>query len=211
MLLSTVLSNRISRSTAIVVLGMVGHVLSVAATSPEPDIVGQPLGEVFNVPSQVLSSQTRLIFYRPQGPIGMKGVARVYVNGSYHTALMPTSYSVLCLAPGPVKVDVRQIRRHSAANDLNDAQAQIQLEGAKTVYLSIQMPEGARYGLQTIDAAIAVEELKTTREQIHTLTRVADAQECKDPLADAAKPAVAPASNAQKLKTPAAPPANQPQ
>jgi hypothetical protein len=87
MLFSSILNKGIVRSTFILMLGTLCQALSVAATSTEPDIIGQPLGEAFNIPSQVLTSQTRLIFYRPQGPIGMKGVARVYVNGSYHTAL----------------------------------------------------------------------------------------------------------------------------
>jgi OOP family OmpA-OmpF porin len=209
-------TKRKTSSVLIVVVFMLGMAIqgmSAAQTSSEPEIFGQPLGDAFKAPAQVQATQTRLVVYRPQASVSTTGVVRVYVNGSYHTALMPTSYSTLCLAPGPVKVDVRQVRRNNPQTDLanSDADAQVQLDGSKTVYLSVRMREGARYALEAVDSAVATQELKTTREQIHAQTRVADAQDCQDPAEVAVTPAVAPASSAQTSATSLVPAANKPQ
>lgn len=196
MLFTTVLKKLIVRSIVLIMLGMAWQGFSVAAPNNEPEITGQALGEVFKAPVAVLASQARLIVYRPQGATADTGLVRVYINGSYHTSLMPTSYSLLCLAPGPVKVDVRQVRRNTGKSDQAGANTEIQLDGGKTVYLSVKNLEGARYGLESVDSAMATEELKTTREQIHALSRVVAAQECKDPAVDPAAKAKTPPSPA---------------
>lgn len=201
------------RSVVVFMLGVAVQGLPAAQTSSEPEIVGRPLGDAFKAPEQVQASQTQLIVYRPQSDMSNNGVVRVYINGSYHTALMPTSYSLLCLAPGLVKVGVRQVRRNNGQTDLAnaDADAQIQLYGSKTVYLSIRKLEGARYELQSVDSAVAIEELKTTREQIHAQTRVAAAQDCQISAAAAAvTPAFVPAASAQVPAVKLAPTANKP-
>lgn len=151
------------------------------------DNLFQPLGAVFNLSERVVDSQARLIVFRSQGSSDPFGVTRINVNGAYHTSLMSGAFAVLCLSPGPVVLDIRPVVAQQPVGKQADMKTQIELAAGQTVYLSASLQGDARFSLRPVEALPARESLKPMREQIHALSRVPAAQECKDP--DAPVPA----------------------
>lgn len=177
-------------------LGLLGHVSLAWAQAVEADSPLKALGAVFNQSERVVDTQVRLVMFRPLASSDIPGVSRINVNGAYHTSLMAGAYSVLCLAPGLVALDVRSVVPQQRASQQPDMSTQIQLNAGQTVYLSASVQGNARYSLRPVEALPAREALKTMREQIHALSRVPAAQECKDPDAVAAPAPTAPAEPA---------------
>jgi OOP family OmpA-OmpF porin len=190
---SKVISQLAARSLLALGLTLLCQVQLTWAQTSVADNPFQPLGAVFNLSERVVDSQARLIMFRPQGSTDSAGMTRINVNGAYHTSLMAGAYAVLCLAPGPVALDVRSVGAHQPASQQADMNTQIQLAAGQTVFLSASLQSNARYSLRPVEALPARESLKPLREQIHALSRVPGAQECKDPDAPVpAAPAAAP-------------------
>jgi OOP family OmpA-OmpF porin len=191
---SKVISQLAARSLLALSLSLLCHVQVTWAQTSVADNPFQPLGAVFNLSERVVDSQARLVMFRPQASTETSGVTRINVNGAYHTSLMAGAYAVLCLAPGPVALDVRPVGAQQPASQQADMNTQIQLAAGQTVYLSASLQGNARYSLRPVEALPARESLKPMREQIHALSRVPAAQECKDPDAPVpVAPAAAPA------------------
>lgn len=178
---SKVSSRLLARSFLAMGLSLLCHAHVTWAQSSVADNPFQPLGAVFSLPERVVDSQTRLVMFRPQSSTETTGVSRINVNGAYHTSLMAGAYSVLCLAPGPIALDVRQVVAQRPGSQQADMNTQIQLAAGQTVYLSVSLQGNARYSLRPVEALPARESLKSMREQIHALSRVPAAQDCKDP------------------------------
>jgi OOP family OmpA-OmpF porin len=162
-------------------VGLFGSVSLAWAQTAQDESPMKPLGAVFNQSERVLISQVRLVMFRPQTSSEMAGVSRINVNGAYHTSLMAGAYSVLCLVPGLVNLDVRSVVPQQQASQQPDLSTQIQLNAGQTVYLSVIAQGNTRYSLRPVEAVSAREALKAMREQIHALSRVPASQECKDP------------------------------
>lgn len=145
------------------------------------------LGQVFEPQVNLGVSQSRLVVYRTASGSPLPGATSVFINGQYHTSLVPGGYSLLCLAPGNVEVGARQFRVGNQAKDNPDSVTALQMPQAQTQYLSVQVESG-RPVMKPVAAAQALQELRNTRLQIHTVSRVTKAQEC---VAGSA-PAVAP-------------------
>ena len=200
---SSKVSSRLAvRSLLALGLSLLCHVQVTWAQTNVADNPFQPLGAVFNLSERVVDSQSRLVMFRPQASTRSSGVTRINVNGAYHTSLMAGAYTVLCLAPGPVALDVRAVGAQQPASQQADMNTQIQLAAGQTVYLSASLQANARYSLRPVEALPARESLKPLREQIHALSRVPAAQECKDP--DAPVPAAPAATPLPAEPTPAA-------
>lgn len=199
---SKVSSQLVARSLLAMGLSLLCHVPVTLAQTSGADNPFQPLGAVFNLSERVVDSQTRLVMFRPQASTETAGVSRINVNGAYHTSLMAGAYSVLCLAPGPVSLDVRPVGAQQRASQQADMNTQIQLSSGQTVYLSASVQGNARYSLRPVEASPARESLKTLREQIHALSRVPDAQDCKDPDAVVAPAAAEPTPTPAPTSTP---------
>ncbi|WP_343553470.1 hypothetical protein [Pantoea sp.] len=45
------------------------------------------------------ANQVRVVYYRKEDRVA-DGVANLYINGEFHSALLPNSYNVFCLEPG---------------------------------------------------------------------------------------------------------------
>lgn len=162
-------------------LSLLCHVHVTWAQSSVADNLFQPLGAAFNLSERVADSQARLIMFRPQLSTATTDVTRINVNGAYHTSLMAGAYSVVCLAPGAVDLDVRPVQPLKTASSQADMNTQIQLAAGQTVYLSANLQANARYSLRPVEAQPARDSLKVLREQIHALSRVPATQPCIDP------------------------------
>lgn len=61
------------------------------------------LGALFTPPAAIGASQARMVFYRAANRDALPGAIGVFVNGRYHTSLVPGGFSQLCLSPGAVE------------------------------------------------------------------------------------------------------------
>ena len=66
------------------------------------------LGEIYALPQAVSASQSRLVVYRTAESRRLEGATSLFINGQYHTSLVPDGYHFLCLNPGEVELGTRQ-------------------------------------------------------------------------------------------------------
>lgn len=135
------------------------------------------LGDVFELPTHLGPSQSRIVMYRTTNTQQLPGATGVFIQGQYHTSLIPGGYSQLCLPPGQFEVAARQFRVGQNARDSYDSVTAIALPPAQTQYLSVVESAG-RPVMKPVSAVQAQQELGATRLQIHTISRVAQAQTC---------------------------------
>jgi outer membrane protein OmpA-like peptidoglycan-associated protein len=146
------------------------------------------LGGPFKPSAGVSSMQSRVVLYRvAQSPL--PGATSVFLDGRYHASLEAGAWTELCYKTGPTELGARQMRVGSSPKDLPDTITAISLTPGQTHYLRVQQ-SGSKPVLQPVAAAQALQELVGTREQLHTVSRVAQA--CNEVTA-AATPAPTPA------------------
>ena len=139
----------------------------------------QALAENYNLSAGVAQGQSRVIFYRPVNA-PTRGAISILVNEQYHASLIAGGYTFLCLTPGFSELGVRQMDVELRPNkDGIDAISAIDLKSGQTYYLRVEEQQGRRIFLRPVAAAQALPELASTRMQIHTVSRVTPAQNCR--------------------------------
>jgi OmpA-OmpF porin, OOP family len=138
-----------------------------------------PLGEVFNQASGVATGQSRIIFYRPLSN-SAQGAATVLINNQYHASLTAGGFSEICLSPGSVELGMRWMDVNRRPNkDGADITTVMEIKNGTTHFLKA-VGRGRQLMLRPVDAQIALSELGSTRDQIHTISRVKGAQKCRE-------------------------------
>lgn len=151
------------------------------AVIESPSVAGgvariQVLGGPFAATAPVVASQARIVMYRLAD--GRPGATSVFVDNRYHTSLVAGGWSALCYSSGEAQVAVRQVEAvTSAAKDRYDTVSALNLQPGQTHYLRVGEIEG-RPVLHPVASAQALQDIVTTREQQHTVSRVAQA--CKE-------------------------------
>jgi OmpA-OmpF porin, OOP family len=146
------------------------------ATGPNSPL--QTFGQKYAQTGEVVAQQSRMIFYRTRQSSAVPGAASIYVNGAYHASIIPGGYSELCLPPGNVELGLKSVEVGRTVKDNLDTITVIRNAGAQTQYFRIQDTGRGRQLLQPVQTAEAVKEIEGTREQTHTISRVANAVDC---------------------------------
>ena len=149
--------------------------------------VTNPLGGTFKVPRMVVPQQGRVVFYRNANSTSKK-VASVYINGSYHASLQRGGYSALCLPPVKLDVAARMQQNGQDFRDDYDIVNALVLQGSQDVFVRINEQGNGRAVMEAVKAEMALPELVKTREQQHTISRVAEAVPCIEDSTPAPKP-----------------------
>jgi OOP family OmpA-OmpF porin len=159
----------------------------------------EALAERFNLTnSPVSASQSRVIFYRPLAST-VEGASSIYINGRYHTSLVPGGYSPICIPPGKVELGVRHMDVQNRPNkDGFDSITEMRVTGGENQFIRVHDQGPRSIVLMPVRAQQALQELQSTRLQVHTVSRVANASECID--APAQPVQVAPATSSQQLQ-----------
>lgn len=129
------------------------------------------LGGSFKPGAAVSNTQSRVVLYRDTAS-PLPGATSVFMNERYHASLEAGAWSALCYKTGPVEMGARQMRVGSSPKDLPDTITALTLMPGQTHYVRVQS-NGAQPVLQPVAAAQALKDLAGTREQIHTVSRVA--------------------------------------
>lgn len=141
----------------------------------------EALGDRYDLQNKgVTDSQSRIVFYRPTTAT-QGGAATVFVNGRYHASLVPGGYSTVCVKPGPVTLGVRWMEVQRRANkDGFDSITELPLASGMNNVIRVNDERGKTLELIPVKAADAARELESTRFQLHTISRVANAVDCVD-------------------------------
>jgi OOP family OmpA-OmpF porin len=141
------------------------------------------LGSTWRPLGAVSGDQSRILVYRPEAGL-LSGATGVFVNGQYHTSLVPGAYSHVCYAPGDLEMGARQMKAGSQPKDQMDSITALSLRPAQTHYVRV-VEQGGRPVLQPVAETVALEQLQGLRLQVHTVSRVTRAQECSGLVAPA--------------------------
>lgn len=156
-----------------------------------------PLGGFFENPLRPSSSQSRIVVYQARDE-KLAGATGVFVDGTYHASVTPGAWSQLCYRTGEVQLAARQMQVGTRAKDLFDTITAIHLAGGQTHFFRV-VEDGSRPVLQPVPSSQALREMEGSRQQQHTISRVA--QECVR-VADATlEPTASPAKQEPKTVT----------
>lgn len=136
----------------------------------------QVLGGAFTQGAPVAASQSRIVLYRLED--GRSGATSIFVDDRYHTSLVSGAWSQLCYSSGSAEVAARQMEAVTrSSKDRYDAISALNLQAGQTHYLRVSGTDG-RSVLRPVASIQALQEIAATREQQHTVSRVA--QVCKE-------------------------------
>lgn len=153
----------------------------VKENTPSKYGVGRPMGDAYAVtaPVTVPADQSRLVAYRNPAA-KQQSVISVYINGGYHTSLMPAGFSVVCLQDTNVTLRTRLRPVNTPANvELDTTISFIADKGQSKYVRATEMADG-NVKLDVVSTQEAARELKKTREQMHVLSRVEGASSCEE-------------------------------
>jgi OOP family OmpA-OmpF porin len=166
-----------------------------ATSNPAPTSPASPreiskidaLADPFSLTSNAVApSQSRIIFYRPLDSAS-EGASSIYVNGRYHASLVPGGYSPICITPGPAQLGLRHLDVQNRPNkDGFDSITELTAMGGKNQYVRVRSQNGKAIVLVPVTEQQALKELPSTRLQVHTISRVAEATECVEATAPTA-------------------------
>lgn len=163
----------------VAIMGVIGSPAALAqqGASQTNFSVTESLGDVFVEPKAIAPSAARAIIYRPV--IGFAGgVSRLLVNKNYHTSLQPGSFSELCLPPGRITLAAQMAQAGDVINNPMDLIAAEPLNAGQTTYLRLNDQGDNRFAITRVTTHVALAELKNTRRQVHTISRVPNQVEC---------------------------------
>lgn len=173
---------KISVSAAIALLTLVGVIAShaVHAQQAADDNLGtvtQPQGNGYNEPKKLAPGVARIVFYRPEQGYAA-GVSSLEINEHYHTSLQFGTFSELCMPPGRLTLASQMVQTGVAPKDDQEATASLPIKAGQTVYFRLRENGDNRATITPVTANVAIKELKTTRRQVHAVSRVPNRVDC---------------------------------
>lgn len=149
-------------------------VITSAAAGGEARI--EVLGDPFKQLSAVSDKQSRIVLYRMED--GRSGATSIFIDERYHGSLVPGAWSQLCYGSGSAEIGARQMQAATASGkDRYDSISVVSLLPGKVYYLRVDM-RNSQPVLRPVTSNQALQEISNTREQLHTVSRVA--QVCQD-------------------------------
>lgn len=131
-------------------------------------------GQAYQPGLGVGKQQAQIVYYRAADVAG-ESAAHVYVDGEFHNALLPNSFTRFCVAPGDHTLGAYQ-------NDAPDykgkhSAAHLTLVGGKTYFVKVGAGDNGRPEL--VNEAQAENALKALHQQVHVLSRASAVQSCQ--------------------------------
>ena len=153
---------------------------AIQSISAGPEVRLEVLGERFAPFPALAPSQSRIVFYRQEDT--RAGAISIFVNNRYHISLVPGSWSQLCFGSGAVQLALRQVLSVSGpSKDRFDNVSSHVLEGGQVQFFRVNMTSDQPV-LGPVPDIQAQQELSSSREQLHTVSRAAQA--CLEVTAD---------------------------
>ncbi len=135
----------------------------------------QIFGESYQAVPNAAPDQAQVVYYRAgTEPVNTSG-ANVYIDGHFHTSLLPNGFTTFCLPPGSHMLGAYQ---HDAPlyRGKREELYRVQLEAGKTYFVKVaDNGTGTPISVNRVEAE---QSLQNARKQIHTISR-ASTQQCK--------------------------------
>lgn len=146
--------------------------LTGSATLQTPD----GFGEKYKPLPPVVKELTQVVYYRADSGAVTTGPANVYVDGRYHTSLLPGGFTSFCLRAGT----------HMLGAFVNDAQYrgkteglyQTELHGARTYFLRVDEQQQIDDAPKAVNPQHGEWEIKPNRRQVHAHSRATTLVPC---------------------------------
>ena len=146
--------------------------------TPEPGSVLEPMGDAYKAPKKTAAGVGRVTLYRVPG--GQRdGVTSVRVNNHFHVALQPGAYSELCVKRLTANMTAQYAKVGEDEAQQIDKAAPIDIKAGQERYVRISEAADGHFELASVSPDVAKKELKDTKRQMHTVTRVPEATECE--------------------------------
>lgn len=133
-------------------------------------------GAKYEAVAPVSPSQAQVVYYRELAQNQSTDAAHIYIDGEFHTGLLPGGYTRFCVSPG----------RHTLDAVIGDAplyrgktqfKSVAKLEGGKTYFLRV-LSGGSNMSSGEVARKEAEQQLLHARLQVHTLSRASAVQAC---------------------------------
>lgn len=130
-------------------------------------------GESYQKAIPVVSGVSQVVYYRADSGLSAPGAANIYLDGHYHTSLLPGGFTSFCVRPG----------QHVLGGYVQDAPAysakrgerfSAELKGGHTYFLRINEQQKTSEAPQAVSAREAAEETAALRRQAHIFPRTAE-------------------------------------
>ncbi len=171
-----VLRSQPAQQRLLALLVLVGACVFAAMAQDREHGIDRPLGGGYAPIKELAPQQARLVFYRPEDD-GL-GVITLHVDGRYHTSLQSGAFSALCLERASINLQAQPGRSWARADAAREVSQNVVLSGGQTLFVRLTEALATRPRMDVVSANSAAQELQTTREQMHTLSRVALAKPC---------------------------------
>lgn len=146
---------------------------SVEAATQSPS--RQLFSEKYDVTLPVVDQLAQVIYYREHAEFTQTAGANIYVDGQFHTSLLPGGYTAFCLKPGPHRLGA-YFTQGAIYPGKSTHLYEANLQGGQTYFLRVN-----EYGVtepQAIDRIQAEVSLQTIFRQSHMLNRASSIQAC---------------------------------
>jgi OOP family OmpA-OmpF porin len=149
-------------------------------TAATPVAAVQPMGPAYRAVPGVASDQAQVIFFRgqPATAAAVPGeAAHVYINGEFHTALQPHTFTRFCVAQGSYAVEAH-IGDAPKFPAKADPRTRVVLEGGKTYFVGVS--ENRSGDPVPIRRPEAEKQLDGALEQLHFVNRASAVEPCRE-------------------------------
>lgn len=147
----------------------------------------EAFGPAFNQPEAAAQSQARVYAYRTAESLNPAPI-NLYINGRYHASLLRGGYTEFCLSPGRPMLQ-------SALDDASQLHQgktlpgqPLEAQAGRVIYLRVLEGTGRQTQLQTAGESQALNEIRRTRRQQHTVSRAPEVQACVAATPEPARP-----------------------
>ncbi|MBL5829177.1 hypothetical protein [Serratia fonticola] len=127
-------------------------------------------GEQYHALPASLPDRARVVYYRAGFKEQKLSGANVYINGHYHTSLLPGGFSTFCLASGEYTLGAYQ-NDAPLYRGKTEGLYRVKLEAGKTYFIKVS--DSGESAPVSVTRAEAEQELKYIREQRHAVSRAA--------------------------------------
>ncbi|NWA63439.1 hypothetical protein HX773_21270 [Pantoea sp. B9002] len=131
--------------------------------------------EKFDITLPVVNQLAQVIYYRERSEFQQLTGANVYVDGEFHTTLLPGGYTAFCLRPGRHQLGA-YFTQGAHYPGKNTHLYQADLQGGSTYFLRVN--ELGVTEPQSVDRIQAEASLQSIHRQAHMLNRATQIQAC---------------------------------
>ncbi len=135
-------------------------------------------GQAYRPVVQASTEQVQVVYYRAGSPASQSTgpSAHLYIDGEFHTGLLPGGYTVFCVKPGTHKLGVHY-KEGTQFSGKRSVQGMVEMDAGKTYFLEAGNVDSSGQ-LIPVNLKNGEKELADNREQAHVVSRASTVVPC---------------------------------